>query len=644
MQACSTGSALGVRLARSGPIVCDVARRRPGTSSTARFPPRILPFTSLMSLPWVATDPARAPWSISSPSKSTPAATFQRSAAVRSGPISPPLRGTCSGTWSTALRPSLLPLPHHAIGVRGAAAGVVSAGSESGGTPVAQSPAGPDAIAVDAAAVAAVEVPTFQPLLLSTATGGTPIHAGSPNGYKLPPPEIAAIVDAPAQPSLSYSPDRKTFLQLTRPPSLPPIFEMSRPELKLAGLRVDPDLYARSKMSYYTGISIVPASEVVPAPPGKCHQLVGFPAGSWINYVSWSPDGTHIAFTVRSPGGPGDPPRGPLELWLADPTTGTCRPALRPPTPTVAAPAASMPLGLPYRGLNTVFDDYVWLDDDTLVAAVLPEGLTAPPPRPATPPGPKVSDNTAGKKAQNRTWPDLLKDEYDMAIFEHYGVSELLQLDVRTGKAVVIGPPRMYIEVDPSPDGRFLLVTWLERPYSTAVPCGRFPRRTQLWCRDGTFVRELAALTLAEDIPIAFNSCRAGPRGISWRDDAPAEIYWIEAQDGGDPAVDVSPRDVVLALTADDAANKPDVQPRQLASTDLRCGGVAWCDGDLAILFESWHKTRRSVWWRFAPDQPHQPKTAIFDRNYEDVYGDPGSPLTRRTRWGTYAIARVTPD
>lgn len=43
------------------------------------------------------------------------------------------------------------------------------------------------------------------------------------------------------------------FLQLTRPPSLPPIFEMSRPEIKLAGLRVDPELYARSKMSYYTG-------------------------------------------------------------------------------------------------------------------------------------------------------------------------------------------------------------------------------------------------------------------------------------------------------------------------------------------------------------------------------------------------------
>ena len=57
--------------------------------------------------------------------------------------------------------------------------------------------------------------------------------------------------------------------------------------------------------------------------------------------------------------------------------------------------------------------------------------------------------------------------------------------------------------VDTSPDGRYQLVSWLERPYSFTVPCGRFPRRTQLWDRDGHLVREMAALPMAEDIPIA---------------------------------------------------------------------------------------------------------------------------------------------
>ncbi len=43
-------------------------------------------------------------------------------------------------------------------------------------------------------------------------------------------------------------------------------------------------------------------------------------------------------------------------------------------------------------------------------------------------------------------------------------------------------------------------------------------------------LRELAALPLAEDIPIAHNSCRRGPRSVGWRDDRPAEMDWIEAQ------------------------------------------------------------------------------------------------------------------
>lgn len=60
--------------------------------------------------------------------------------------------------------------------------------------------------------------------------------AQASSGYKQPPKEILDIVDAPPQPALTFSPDRSQILQLARPPSLPPIFEISRPELKLAGV------------------------------------------------------------------------------------------------------------------------------------------------------------------------------------------------------------------------------------------------------------------------------------------------------------------------------------------------------------------------------------------------------------------------
>ena len=64
-------------------------------------------------------------------------------------------------------------------------------------------------------------------------------------------------------------------------------------------------------------------------------------------------------------------------------------------------------------------------------------------------------------------------------------------------------------------------------------PCGNLRARRETGScarREGKLVKELAALPLAEDIPIAFNSCRKGPRSISWRDDRPHELTWMECQ------------------------------------------------------------------------------------------------------------------
>lgn len=58
-------------------------------------------------------------------------------------------------------------------------------------------------------------------------------------------------------------------------------------------------------------------------------------------------------------------------------------------------------------------------------------------------------------------------------------------------------------------------------------------------------------------------------------------------------------------------------------------------------MFESWYKTRRSVWWTMSPAAPEKGMTLLYDRNFEDVYGDPGAPLSRRTEWGTYVLAKL---
>lgn len=56
-------------------------------------------------------------------------------------------------------------------------------------------------------------------------------------GYLTPPKELLDVVDRPPEPSLSFSPDRRRVLQIYRPPPMPPISELARPEVKLAGAR-----------------------------------------------------------------------------------------------------------------------------------------------------------------------------------------------------------------------------------------------------------------------------------------------------------------------------------------------------------------------------------------------------------------------
>lgn len=54
---------------------------------------------------------------------------------------------------------------------------------------------------------------------------------------------------------------------------------------------------------------------------------------------------------------------------------------------------------------------------------------------------------------------------------------------ISSGKVTELGVPRQYIQFVPSPDGCFILVSWLERPFSHTVPHYAFPQRTQLWHR-----------------------------------------------------------------------------------------------------------------------------------------------------------------
>ena len=61
--------------------------------------------------------------------------------------------------------------------------------------------------------------------------------------------------------------------------------------------------------------------------------------------------------------------------------------------------------------------------------------------------GPKISDNTAGRTSKARTYPDLLKSNYDADLFEHLVTASLVRIDLQSGQSEEVGTPRMYTQV-----------------------------------------------------------------------------------------------------------------------------------------------------------------------------------------------------
>ncbi|GKU87010.1 hypothetical protein SLEP1_g1472 [Rubroshorea leprosula] len=338
--------------------------------------------------------------------------------------------------------------------------------------------------------------------------------------YHVPPPEIKDIVDAPPLPALSFSPKRDKILFLKRR-SLPPLVELAKPEEKLAGIRIDGKCNTRSRMSFYTGIGIHQLMPDCTLGPEK--EVHGFPDGAKINFVTWSNDGRHLAFSIRFDDDEEDGSSGKLRVWVADIETGEARPLFQ--SPDIC--------------LNGVFGNFVWVDDSTLLVCTIPLSRGEPPKKPLVPPGPKIQSNEQKSVIQVRTFQDLLKDEYDENLFDYYATSQLV-LGSLDGKVKEVGPPAVYTSMDPSPDEKYLLITSIHRPYSYIVPCGRFPKKVDVWTADGKFVREL----LFSQLP-----CMA------------------ETQDGGDAKVEVSPRDIIYTQPAEPLEGE---QPEILHKLDLR--------------------------------------------------------------------------
>ncbi|MBJ6116813.1 S9 family peptidase [Pontibacter sp. BT310] len=428
------------------------------------------------------------------------------------------------------------------------------------------------------------------PAPVAFAQGGQDLNIS----YQRPPQTIADIIDAPATPSVSINSKGDLMLLLERP-GYPSIEELAQPESRLAGLRINPATNGQSRASSISNIKVKQVNG------GQESQIKGLPQNARLSYITWSPDEKYIAFTNTVANG--------IELWIADISTKQ------------AKKLTNATVNDAHRG-----SPFEWTSDSkTLVVKFVDENRGEMPEPVLAPAGPTIQQNI-GKVKPSRTYQDLLKNRYDEQLFDYYMQTQLKLVTV-DGQQQTIGKAGVVKGFEVSPDGQYLLVEMIQKPYSYLVPSYNFPYSVEVWSRDGKVVKQLAQLPLAEDIPIAFDAVAKGPRNYSWRPDKAATLYWAEAQDGGDANKEVAVRDIVYTLDAPFAA-----KPTKLATTKYRYRGIQWGE-NLALVNERWWKTRAERVSSVDPAKPGK-ATVLIERSYEDGYNDPGSPVFTKNKFG----------
>lgn len=441
----------------------------------------------------------------------------------------------------------------------------------------------------------------FQPAILFVAMLCAVQTFAQNNPYRRPPADVAAIVEAKPTPQVSMNPTRDALLLTDYNPN-PGIATLAQPFLKLAGLRVNPQINARQRITEYTGCTIHWFSEgnqIIGLERPKIGRIAGVP--------TWSPDGKRLAFAVDVDNG--------VQLWVADAKTGK-----------------SKRLGNFF--INDVLGSaFSWLEDsERLLVRSIPSTRGPAPSATVVPTGPSIEE-TSGKVSQVMTFQDLLKNEHDELLFEYYASSQLVIANANTGKVQNLGNPGLYTLVDWSPDENYVLVTQLRKPFSYRVQFSNFSRKTEVWDRSGKAVRTIAEFPVTDEIPR--QGTVVGPRSLEWQTNYDARLLWVEALDGGDPKKKVDFRDKVMLLDAPFSG-----EARELLKTKHRYSGFEWLAAKDAGLLTEFDRDRRwYTTYRIDLQNPAK-KDTLFDLSVNDDYNNPGNPVYDRLPNGDWVIAQ----
>lgn len=430
---------------------------------------------------------------------------------------------------------------------------------------------------------------------------GIQVTAQDDISYQQPPREIYDLVMAQPSPGVTFD-AKGEWMILMEKSSFPTIEDMAQPELKIAGMRMNPRNFGPSRSSYYVNLKIRNIKT------GETFAVEGLPADLKATDIEWNPSESAFAFIHSG--------YDRIDLYQVALSDKKAR--------KINRAALNNIMGAPYQ----------WMNDQELIYKTVPANYRPYPPKPLAPKGPNVQENL-GKKAASRTYQDLIHTPYDEDLFDYMATCQLVK---NNGEAETpIGSPAIYRSFSLSPNNQYLLLQTIRRPFSYLVPAYGFPHDVWIANLQGDKVKMLASNPSTEGQPIGFDDSYTFPRNFDWRDDEPASVTYVQAIDKGLGRSAVEYHDALMQVNAD-----PDSQPKVLLKTKRRLRRVIWGNKDLALVYQASNYDRMTQLFRF------NPSTGVLnllnERSSNDEYHDLGTPVLTKNELGRSVLSEWQKD
>lgn len=420
-------------------------------------------------------------------------------------------------------------------------------------------------------------------------------YAQDADSYQVPPKAIADLLLAKPTPLVRID-SKASYVLLLGRNSYPSVEELGQPEMKIAGLRLNPLNFSPSRQSPISSITLQSVKS------GANIAITGIPDNLAAGGFAWNPSETKIAFTQTEV--------NRVDLYVID----------------IASKKATRVNSEP---INQVLGNaFIWVDDQTILYKATTHDAAGAPKRPITPKGPTIQQNV-GKAAPRPTFQDLIKSPYDESLFAYYAESQLVLY--KNGVNKNVGKPELTNSFQLSPDRQYVMTRNLTKPFSYAVPAYGFTSTVSVMNLEGKLIKELAKLPSSESAPAGNDNVQNVARGFEWRDDEPASIVYAMPLDSGFIKKQVEFHDAVYSLAA------PFTQAaKELFKTKTRFANVTWGNNKVALVTEVLRGKQTSKVSRFSPADGTL--ETLFERNITDAYRNPGSPVLTKNTLGREVI------